>query len=496
MTNLIALPSARRNRNGVLTTSEQVRAVFSHRALYEISAVIPEKDRVGRPRLFPPYLLLGYGVLARVYRSGARVGHELTDPAIWKVIRETAQDAIEQFQLDVPPPGHRPPDWAAFRYARNRYLTDPDIQDEMIEVFTELAVAQARSFGLLEPSGPGSLCHPHPSRTVYGDGTVIRPMYRPPKARRTTDPRTGEVVVTYLDDAGEPIDAPGRRFDPDAADYHGHAGPVHGQNYVAWSVRGPASHQRVVLTVARVARPGHEADTAVSAFQRLHEVAGAGIQAVVYDGAMRGAHIDELMTGCGVVAINKVHASAKTASRRGKTANPRWFTLGTWQHDTPAGLCSHALAAVDGAISEIGLDDAGAPVVLSRLHRAQVKRPRRASGRWHFNVAYTVPCAHEQFLAWVTPHGLAGEPDHRRADAVRVIAEGEDDFTTLYGLRNDSESFNAQLKRTLLVDRAMSLGASRQLLDVLCFAIMHNAANEYRAARAALTSGQSLRAAA
>lgn len=493
MTNLIAFPSARRRSSTALTTSEQIRAVFSHRALYEIAAVVPEKDRVGRPRLFPTYLLLGYGVLARVFRSGARAGQELTDPAVWRVIRETVETAIDELGLDVPPPGTRPPDWPAFRYARDKYLTDPVIQDAMLEVFTELAVAQARSQGLLDPCGPGSLCHPHPTRTVYGDGTVIRPMYRPPRARRTTDPRTGRTVITYLDEAGKPVPNPGRRYDPDAADYHGHAGPVHGQNYVAWSVRGPGAHQRVVLAVDRVPRPGQEADAAVSAFKRLHEVAGTGIQAVVYDGAMRGAHIDELMTRCGVVVINKVHASAKTAARRGKSTSPRWYTLGTWEHEAGGEQCTHHLAAVDGAVSEVALDDAGAPVVLSRLHRAQVKRPRRGSGRWHFNVAYTVPCPHEAFQAWVTPHALAGQTDHKRADAVRVIAEGEPDFTTLYGLRNDAESFNAQLKKTLLVDRAMSLGARRQLLDVLCFAVLHNALNEFRARSA--TSGRELRAA-
>jgi hypothetical protein len=90
-----------------------------------------------------------------------------------------------------------------------------------------------------------------------------------------------------------------------------------------------------------------------------------------------------------------------------------------------------------------------------------VKRPRRSSGRYHFYVAYEVGCPGGPFLAWVTPHALAGEPDHRRADAIRVIAEGEPDFDRPYGLRNDAESFNSQLKRNLLVDRAMNLGGQR-----------------------------------
>ena len=76
MNNVISLRP--RRTPPLLTTAEQVTAVFTHRALYELAAVIPAKDRVGRPRLFPPYLLLGYGVLTRVFRSGARVSTTAT----------------------------------------------------------------------------------------------------------------------------------------------------------------------------------------------------------------------------------------------------------------------------------------------------------------------------------------------------------------------------------------------------------------------------------
>lgn len=479
---MTVIPFRPRTTNaGRLTTAEQLTAVFTHPGLYAMADAVPAKDRIGRPRVFPSYLLLGFGALARMYRSGSRAAHELTDPATWRTVRDAVGAAATTYDLDIDLPGDRPPDWDAYRYARNHHLTAPDTLAAMRAAFTLSAVDQARVFGLLDPSGPGSLCHPDPTRTVYGDGTVVRPMYRPPAARRTTDKATGETVIAYLDAKGDPIDAPEHRFDPDAADYHGHTGSVHGQNFIAWSVRGPQHHQRVVLAVDRVPRPGLEADASVALLKALHAVAGTGIQAVAYDGAFRGRHIDEVMTDCGLVVINKVHAAATTAARKGKATNPRWHALGTWEHDTATGACNHHLAAVDGAVSEIGLDDAGRHVVLHRLERKQVKRPRRASGRYHFNVAYEVPCPGGAFQAWVTPHALADEADHRRADAVRVIAEGEPEFATLYGLRNDAESFNAQLKRTLLVDRAMSLGGARQLLDVLCFAHLHNATNALRA---------------
>lgn len=472
-------------RTQVLTTAEQVEAVFSQPTLYRLAAEVPYRQPVGRPPLHPAWTLLGYGVLARVFRSGARTEAELASPGVWQRILETV-DQVRQTHpgLDIPAGNAtRPPDWAAWKNARNRYFTHPEILPRLQEVFTEAAIEQAYAFGLLTPRGDGSLCHPSPARVVYGDGTVIRPLYRPPAAKRTKDPETGEVTITYLATDGTPIDAPRRRFDPDAADYHGHTGSVHGQNYVGLYARGDQPHQRVVLAVDRVPRPGLEADTAVACFQRIHPLLGNGVQAFVYDGAVRGTHIDTLMTECGVLVINKVHGTHGRTRTAREDEQQRWHMLGTWEHDTETGGCTHQLAAIDGAVHEFSLDETGAPTLRHRLVRRQVKRPRRRSGRYHFNIAYEVPCPTEPFLAWVTPHAEPGDTEHARADAVRVIAQGDEDFARLYGLRNDSEAFNSQLKRTLLVDRAMSLGGQRQLLDVLCFAILNNTTNAYRAAK-------------
>ena len=46
--------------------------------------------------------------------------------------------------------------WAAtYLYARNRYLTDPNILHQRATLHRELAADQARELGLLDPSGPG-----------------------------------------------------------------------------------------------------------------------------------------------------------------------------------------------------------------------------------------------------------------------------------------------------------------------------------------------------
>src|SRR4051794_9815188 len=247
-----AVPAPRR-----LSTAERIEAVFSAPALYELAQLIP-RPPVGRPPANPAYVVLAYGVLARLYRSGIRVQTELAHPATWRVVRDTVARMAPQLPDELVPrlPGDRPATFEAFRNARDRYLTDPDIRAELQARFIDAAVRQARSFGLLRPDGPGSLCHPDRSRTIYGDGTVVRPMYRPPAARREPARETGEPGVVSLDPAGEPIGAPGRRFDPDVAEYHGHAGPVFGQNFVALYARGDGPQQRVVLAIDRVPRPG------------------------------------------------------------------------------------------------------------------------------------------------------------------------------------------------------------------------------------------------
>ena len=199
-------------RTQALTMNQQIEAVFAAPALYRLAAAVPMRQPVGRPANHPAWALLAYGVLARVTRSGAKVEVELAQPDTWQRIL----DLVDRMRaahpdLDIPPAGRRPPGWNAWKHARNHYFTDPDLLPELQHQFTEEAVAQARTMGLLDPNGPGSLCHPDRSRVVYGDGTVIRPMYKPPAAKRVTDPATGKAKVVYLDGAGNPIPAPARR---------------------------------------------------------------------------------------------------------------------------------------------------------------------------------------------------------------------------------------------------------------------------------------------
>ena len=157
--------------------------------------------------------------------------------------------------------------------------------------------------GLLNPRGKGSFTHPDASRAVYGDGTIVRPIYAPPTAVRTTDADGNPDHPLSDPTTGLLFDHPSRRFDPDIAEHHGHTGSVLGHGYVAWHARGPEPYQRVVLALDHIDRPGQEANTAVRLLGDVHREARDGIQVAIYDGAMRGTHIEQIMTRYGYLVI-------------------------------------------------------------------------------------------------------------------------------------------------------------------------------------------------
>jgi hypothetical protein len=474
-------------RAGGPGTLERLRAVLTSSMLYQVAADLEHDQPVGRPPVNPGYVLLGYGVLARVARSGVRVEIDLAEPRTWSYARQLMIDAPARIELGLPPPGPEPPTWDHWRWHRNHHLGTDEGLAGLARSFPPHAVALARSIDLLDPHGPGSLTHPHPSRAVYGDGTTVRPLYRPPEpvtvelpdgrtALRYPDPRTGQLLVE-----------PARRYDHDLFPWHGGAPWQLGHGYVAYHVRGPAPHQRVVLAVAHIPSPGAEAATALQLLRDVHRAAGDGIQVIVYDGAFTGTHIDTIMSRYGYLAISKMPTGEPGADIAGPTLvrtadgrRARSYPLGTVSHTTALGPCQHTLAAVAGQVMLIDLDERGDPVAIAAAARGPVKRSRRTTGAYHFNIGYTLPCPLEPFTVWLSPHADATGGPHRPHN-LRVIAETDPDFLILRGLRSDAENYHSNFKRSLMVERAMSLGWRRGLVENYCFCLLNNALTEYRA---------------
>jgi hypothetical protein len=468
---------------------DRVRAVLRHRALYEIGAEIQPDNPVGRKPAHPAYLLLIYASLARVLRSGIRVETDLLEGELWDLVRHESRATLRREGLDLPPPGRRPPAWHHWRRLRDDHLaTDEDIA-MLQRLHLPRAVGLAQRIGMLNPRGPGSMTHPSHLRAVYGDGTIVRPIYAPPKKVLVEDDH-GETVVQFIDPhTGELVDRPGRRYDPDVALHQGHAGPALGHGYVAWHTRGTGIYQRVMLHLGYIDHPGGEAGAAVDLLRDIHRVAGNGIEVAIFDGAFRGTHIDEIMTRYGYQVIAKqptytdedlaTAAIVKGPDGRRVPSIP----LGIATHNIEIGVCRHTLAAINGAVAEIDLDDSGDPVVRSTPQRTAVKRARRADGRFHFNVGYRIDCARAPFETWLSPH--AKNPGDPRPEALRVFPDGDPDTLRLRGLRSDAESVHSGFKRTLITERAMSLGWRRGLIDYYAFAWYTNALAEaaWRAAQ-------------
>lgn len=284
-----------------LSRPEAATAVLSWPHLHYIAAAIPEQ-RTGRPRQHPIALHLAWGALARIHGAGNRLDIETADPATWSryvdiynrsaaahPLGETASPHCERLTSHT------------YRHVRDTLVTDDNLA-AISDAFTAAAIQQAHAIGLITSTG-GSLTHPSPLRVIYGDGTIVRPLYRNREVN-------------------------GRRIDTDAEEHTRHDGTVVGNNIVFVATRGPEQHRRIILAVDRVDAPGHEAATAVELLSSVISAANGGVQAVVYDGALRGTHHHTLMDRHGIIVVNKVHP----ATRSGDERTYRTIPLGTWTH--------------------------------------------------------------------------------------------------------------------------------------------------------------------
>src|SRR5947207_2481796 len=142
-------------------------------------------------------MFLVFDALVSVWRSARQVEAELAHPVIWRFMRRLVAELFpDEPELQLPT---NPMRRHHYTYMRDRYLTDPEILQELGRLHRELAVAQARQVGLMDPEGRGSFTHPHLSRMLHADGKVLAPLFKGKPGDVRIDRETGEVRPVRAD---------------------------------------------------------------------------------------------------------------------------------------------------------------------------------------------------------------------------------------------------------------------------------------------------------
>lgn len=452
--------------SGPLAPLTQLDALLRNDAIYELGRLVDEAADIetGRPLTYPGWIVVLYESLIAVHRSARRVDSEHSHPIIWNLIREAS---LRRFSDD---PGLQAPVAPVRRhhylYARDRYLVP--LKDQMRRRFEEISSAQATSkLGLLEEDGPGSITHPDPTRMLYGDGKVITPLYRAKSGDTKIDKSTGEVTEA--------------RADPDAKVHVVGSGEMaFGVKHVIVAARGSGVHQRMILSYGPVTKAVQEVDVALD---RVHAIRGhvPGSTGLLYDGALRGKHIATLLRDEGLIPVSPV--TAYSGGRRRKRARvERVRLLGP-------------VRASDGTEVQVftergapcaGVLDVSGDLVLLPLERLRLEMRRNADGTYRWYGTYGLPESIGRGTIRLRLDTTEEDKANKRnrSEHLRPIPPSDPDFKALYSQRADAESINRQLDDTCWLTRAHSVGADRQSLNVLGYALVVNSIALYLHGRA------------
>jgi hypothetical protein len=457
-----------------------IGALLENPALFELGALIPQADPAegGRPRDYPNWVFILYEGLLSVWRSGRRVGAQLSHPVIWGWIRERVLALYpDNPEWHLPEePVHRY-NWT---YIHRTYLSKAEVLERIADRFREIAASQAREIGLLDPDGPGSWTHPHRSRVLYGDGKVITPLYKAKLGDEWVDKSTGEVRM--------------KKAELDAALHFegGEEEGTWGTKFTLMSVRGDEPHSRMILDVKWVPTPGAEAETAMQSIASLRPLV-PGAQCVAYDMALKGVHKQTLLRDMGLIPLIKVtakRAAFKVAGRivprvpKDKHVQDKEVKLA----DGTTKTCR--VHAVDGAVGLAEWNDQAGDIAFTKLDRGPIDRHEDAKGKFRWYGNYALPKAYGgggTLTLRLDQTDADRKQDFNRTEFVSPIPAIDPDFPGLFKLRQDAESINRGLEDTLYIGRAHSKGHGGQHMNLIGYALMVNSLSLHLAKRRSRT---------
>lgn len=400
-----------------------------------------------------------FGRLKKIFRSARQTEAEWRHPHVRRFIQDLAEERFPHDPSMWLP--DKPMRFHHYHYFRERYLRAPGMTQGLIELHEEVAAAQATEQGLGDPVGPGSWTHPARTRAAYADGKVVKPLYKAKPGTTRVNKSTGEIRRV--------------RAERDAKLHTvGGGNQEWGVKFEILSCRGPEVHQRVILSVGHVDKGGEP----TVLLEMLDRVASRlpGTQALSYDGALRGIHIDRILREHGIIPVSPVTAAA-AGDRNGEGRVARTVHVGPGLIQRSGARAEECqLYSHDGALGLGELDEQG-EIAFTRLERRVNQRRPNANGTYRWYVRYRVPDSHGG--GTLTESHVTSDEDRRRGfnrtEHVRILPPGDPDYDRLRGRRSDAESINRGLNDSMYLSRAHSVGKDRQLLDLLDYAACVNA---------------------
>lgn len=439
---------------------ERVEAVLRNPAVYELADRIPEQPREtgGRPRHFPPFMWIFFEAMISVFGSARQAEAELSHHVVWDFVRRVVEELFPGDPSKLLP--EQPIRRHHYRYARDRYLIQPEILQGLLEGHRQIAAQQARDIGLMDAGGPGSFSHPNPSRIVHSDGKVITPLTKAKPGDVRVDTATGEIKpLRHEKDAGLHFEGTGET--------------AWGTKFVLTAVRREEVHGRIILDIEWVPKPGGEANVAMECFRRLApELPGA--QGVVYDMALRGVHHQQLLHQLGWIPIVRVTAASIEGTQKKRHRREKIAYLTTKRMKVGTGERELQLYVRAGAPGIGTLDDRGR-LRFEELRRIKTQRAVNKQGRFRWYNKYAIPSSKETVTLRLDTTDEDRDRGFNRTENLRVVPPSDPDFQPLFRRRNDIESINRGVDDSLYLRRAHSLGHARQLMNLLGYALMVNA---------------------
>ena len=462
---------------------EQLLRLTSSPWFREIVAYLEKETstarRVGRPRLHTVADWVVFWLAAELC-GGVRAAHDdLGDPANWRRIREVVaeQQPTSPEQRISAHPINR------FQYSRflDRHL-GPEQLTRLGSISTANAVETAVEVGLFD-NAKGSRTRPDPANCVTGDGTIINTMFNP--VRRRVNKETGEITHSRHDADGSyhyanktHISVGDTECDMcSAAPNKNRRKPSRGTrgSYEAVSVVAQSGQRqgRVILDM----RLTQDGETEASVFtdmvldlRKFPEIE-AGLQAVAYDMALHSVDTDRLQDE-GLVVVNKLPLVKGKKIKR-HTVHDQTLKL-------PDGTTTETAVHFVNGTPCLRLFDADSEEWYLKLDRVNTQINEHKAKK----VIYT---------QWRVPgHVLAGDlvdatlrirhnstnkerlSNNRRSLYSRPIPESDRCFDALFGIRENAESNNENLKARLRNKRARSVGRTRNQLNLIAYQLIEN----------------------